>query len=430
MSEDVRYVPDVRVRIALLVGALLLAWVVARGAVQNALLRSAPAAAASFWPADGESLAALSRRRMAENNGEIDDETRALYQEALDQSPTLASPLMLAALEADQAEDFERAERLMLLAKARDPRSTITRFWLLDDYIRTGRYAQAFDEVGPALRLRKQAMTAVMSILARLANEPDAQGPLAKKLATAPYWRTAFFQAASQETDPDVLLSLLAASRSDEPGEKMGQEQKSVFLTLINANDGLRAYRAWQRMLPSRYRDRTDGIYDGNFAGWPGAEPFNWIVEESEIGVARMAPAADLSQGSALNVRYFGSTSGVLAEQYVHVEPGTYRLSAAARRRSQGATGGRLSLQARCVPGEVIASVLLDPLDARMRGYSTPVRVGPDCKILRISIVGLPGEMFSEIEAQVTGVSLTSGAQTAGDTTSNSQVISDQAGAE
>lgn len=411
MSAQSRYVPDARVRIALLGAALVLAWVVARGTVQSALLSSAPQAAADFWPADGQSLAAIARDRLADNSGEIDEPTRKLFREALDRSPALASPLMLAALDAEQSGDARRAERLMIQAKARDPRSTITRFWLLDRYIRTGRYKLAFDEVGPALRLRRQSMTVVMTILATLANEPDAQAALAEKLATAPYWRTAFFQAASQETDPDVLLSLLAASRKGTTDKNTRVEQKSVFLTLINADDGLRAYRAWQDMLPSRYRGRANGVYDGNFAGWPGAQPFNWIIEDSEIGISRMAPAADLPQGSALNVRYFGSTAGLLAEQYAHVEPGQYRLTAAARRQSQGATGGRLNLQIRCAPGDVIGSVLLDPIDARLRRFSVPVTVGPGCDIVRIRILGLPGELFSEIEAQVTGVALVPAAQ-------------------
>ena len=202
MSAEGRYVPDVRVRIALLAAALVLAWIVARGTVQSALQSSAPQAAAAFWPANGESLAALARARLSDNSGEIDEPTRTLYREALDRSPALASPIMLAALDADQSGDAQRAERLMNQAKTRDPRSTITRFWLLDRYLQTGRYAQAFDEVGPALRLRRQSMTVVMTILATLANEPAAQAALAKKLATAPYWRTAFFQAASQESWP------------------------------------------------------------------------------------------------------------------------------------------------------------------------------------------------------------------------------------
>jgi hypothetical protein len=406
MSAVGRYVPDVRVRIALLAAALVLAWIVARGTVQSALQSSAPQAAAAFWPANGESLAALARARLSDNSGEIDEPTRKLYREALDRSPALASPIMLAALDADQSGDAQRAERLMNQAKTRDPRSTITRFWLLDRYLQTGRYAQAFDEVGPALRLRRQSMTVVMTILATLANEPAAQAALAKKLATAPYWRTAFFQAASQETEPDVLLSLLAASRKGTTDKNTQAEQRSVFLSLINADDGLRAYRAWKDMLPTRYRRRADGVYDSNFAGWPGAQPFNWIVEDSEIGISRMAPASDLAQGSALDVRYFGSTAGLLAEQYLHVEPGNYRLTASARQRSQGATGGRLNLQIRCAPGDVIGSVLLDPIDARMRRFSVPVTIRPGCDIVRVRILGLPGELFSEIEAQVTAVAL------------------------
>jgi hypothetical protein len=69
-------------------------------------------------------------------------------------------------------------------------------------------------------------------------------------------------------------------------------------------------------------------------------------------------------------------------------------------------TGGRLSMEVRCANGAIIATLPLDPLDTQLRTLSTPVNVAPGCEMLRVRLVGTPGEMFSEIEAQVTGVEL------------------------
>ena len=163
---------------------------------------------------------------------------------------------------------------------------------------------------------------------------------------------------------------------------------------------------AWQQLLPASYRARAQGIYDGNFGRWPGAKPFNWMLQPDDIGTARMVTAGDLPQSTALDVRYFGSTAGVLAEQYVFAPPGAYRLQLSARRRTTRATGGRLSMEVRCARGEIVATLPLEPLGGQLRTLSTPVKVAPGCELLRVRLVGMPGDLFSEIEAQITGVSL------------------------
>jgi hypothetical protein len=404
--EDGRFIPGSVVRMTMLGVALVLGWMSVRVAVQDSVHDADPHLAAQFWPADGVSLAALARQRVAAASGDIDDTTRALYRSALTRDPLLADPLALAGLDAAAKGDIGRAARLMVAARDRDPRAPLARFWLLDHYVRTGHYAAALDEVGPAIHLRPEAITAIMTVLAAIAATPEGQRALADKLATRPFWRTAFFNTAANTTSPDTLLALLSPSSSAAKRAATEDEQRAVFIAMINAGDGGRAYRAWQQLLPTHYRERAHGIYDGNFGRWPGARPFNWILPQDEIGSTRMVTAGDLPQTTALDVRYFGSTAGVLAEQYVYAQSGTYQLRLAARRRATGATGGRLSMEVRCANGAVLATLPLDPLDTQLRTLSTPVNVAPGCEMLRVRLVGTPGEMFSEIEAQVTGVEL------------------------
>jgi hypothetical protein len=408
MSETGRYMPSAGTRMAILVGALALGGVAARSAFQRGFQEVAPSVAAQFWPASGETLAALARLRVAAASGEIDDGTRALYHSALRREPLLADPLALGGLDAANAGDLARAERLMLGARDRDPRFPLARFWLFDHFVRTGKIAPALDEVGPAIRLRPDAITALMTVLAAIANTPDGRTALAKKLAMRPFWRTAFFQTAARSTAPETLLALLSGPGA--PDRAAAEvEQRAVLLALIEHGDGAAAYQAWRRLLPPSYRAQAQGIYDGNFAGWPGAQPFNWILQKDEIGTARIVAAGDLPQSTALDVRYFGSSAGVLAEQYVFAAPGAYRLQLAARRRASGATGGRLSMEVRCANGEVVATLPLDGLDSQLGTRTMPVQVAPGCELLRVRLVGTPGEVFSEIAAQITGVALVRG---------------------
>lgn len=408
MTGGGRYIPGKGARIALLSGALVLGWIAVRTAAQAHLQDGAPEQAARFWPANGQSLAVLASQRVADAGGDIDETSRALYHSALARAPMLSTPLALAGLDAAASGDTDRAERFMLAARDRNPRSALVRFWLFDHFVRTGQYAHALDEAGPAIRLQPEALTAVMTVLGALANDPRGQAALAKKLATGPFWAGAFFQTAVDNTSPDILLALLTSRpRNLDQGEAM-DEQRAVFFALIKAGEGARAYQAWRQMLPASYRARAKGIYDGNFHGWPGARPFNWTLGKDNIGTARTVEVNGLPQTTALDVRYFGSTGGVLAEQYVYTAPGAYRLQLDARR-SQGASIGRLSMEVRCLSGNVIAALPLSSLDTRMRTLSMPVQVTPDCEMLRVRLVATPGEVFSEIEAQITGVALVPG---------------------
>lgn len=406
MIDEKRYIPDARTRWLLLGASLALSWVAARAAVQNSFFASSPETAAAIGPADGNTLVAMARQRVGAASGEIDDPSRELIRSALAREPLLAEPLTLAGLDAANAGDTTKAERLMLAARARDLRSPLVRLWLLDHFVRTGKYAQAMEEVGPAIRLQPDAITAIMTVLSAMADTPRGNKALATKLASHPFWETAFFQTAANNTAPDALLALLSQMPD---AARAREEQAAVFLALINAGKGERAYQTWRQFLPAAYRTKAAGIYDGDFAGWPGAAPFNWTLNSDEIGTAKMVRAGDLPQSSALDVRYFGSTSGVLASQYVSATPGSYRLQLLARSRNTSASGGRLNMELRCGKGEVVATLPIDPLTAQLRTYSAPVRVPAGCNLLRAQVVGVPGEMFSEVEAQITGVSLTQG---------------------
>jgi tetratricopeptide (TPR) repeat protein len=404
MVENGRYVPDARTRWLLLGTALVLAWVSARAAVQSTFAVSDPEAAAAIAPASGRTLAAMAQARVTSASGEIDDQTRALFRSALAREPLLAEPLTLAALDAANAGDSAKAERLMLAARERDLRSPLVRFWLLDHFVRTGKYAQALEEVGPAIRLQPDAITAIMTVLSAMADTDRGNKALAAKLATHPFWETSFFQTAASNTAPDALLALLSQLPN---ANRAVAEQRAVFLALIDAGKGVRAYQTWRNFLPAAYRSKASVIYDGNFASWPGATPFNWTLTSDEIGTTRMVRAGDLPQSSALDVRYFGSTSGVLASQYVVVAPGAYKLQVSARSRSASVTGGRLNLELRCLKREALATLPLNPLSSQLRPFAASVVVPAGCDLMLVQLIGIPGELFSEVEAQVTGMSLT-----------------------
>ncbi len=163
----------------------------------------------------------------------------------------------------------------------------------------------------------------------------------------------------------------------------------------------------WRTLLPASYRDRGGVLYDPNFAGWPGAVPFNWLLSDAPGATVKRVRAADLPETSALEIEYGGSTSVMMAEQIARVDPGSYRLEVKARSRSQGATGGRLSIDVRCATsGDRLATLPLDDLSAGASLRSTTLTVPAGCDAVRVRIEGQPGEVFSATAAQLTALQL------------------------
>lgn len=395
-------------KLILLLAAIPLAWIAVRAGIQNEYAGSNPAIAMAAWPADGRSLAAASRRRIVAADGQVDGEARALYQSAIKRDPLLAEPMTMAGLDASAEGDLDRAERLMKAARTRNPREAIARFWLLDHAMRNGRYAEGIAEAGAAMRLRGEAREAVLNVLAALVEIPAGRAALRDALQDLPWWRHAFFQAAATfDPDPSNALALLQELPRHPDREAARQEQRAILLALVNKEQFARAYQAWRQMVPATYQSRIAPVYDGNFAGWPGPAPFNWQLIQGNDGTAQFIRAADLVTSSALDVRYFGSNAALLAEQVTIVPPGAWRLSLQARRRSNGPVGGRLVMEVRCARGMgLLASLPLDNLRGELRGYATDLVVPADCPALRLRLSGVPGDVFSEVEAQITAVAL------------------------
>lgn len=395
-------------KLLLVLAAVPLAWIAARAGIQNEYGLRNPAVAMAAFPADGRSLAAASRRRIIAADGQVDAEARALYLSALSREPLLAEPVTMAGLDASAEGDLDKAEQLMRAARTRNPREAIARFWLLDHYMRTNRYPEGIAEAGAAIRLRPESREAVLNVLAALVEIPAGRAALRDALAQLPWWRQAFFQAAATfDPDPSNALTLLQELPRNPDRDAARQEQRSVLLALVEKGRYDLAYRAWQQMVPATYQGRIAPVYDGNFAGWPGPVPFNWNLVQDNDGTAQMVRAADLVTSSALDVRYFGSNATLLAEQVTVVPPGPWRLSLQARRRSSGPVGGRLVMDVRCARGMGrLATLPLDNLGANLRGYAADLVVPADCPALRLRLMGVPGDVFSEVEAQITAVAL------------------------
>jgi hypothetical protein len=388
---------------AIALAALLLAGLAIRNAAQAVLREVAPAAVV-LPPYDARALAAQADRRFAAT-GTIDPETRALYRAALARAPLLADPLALAARDAEAQGDGVRAERLMLAARARDPRRLPVRLWLLDRFVRTGRLDAALVEAGAVMRLDPRAQPQLVDMLGMLATSSAGQRALTRALARQPAWRTAFFLTVSRGlSDPSILLALQQAA-PPRRGPAAATERRVVYAAMVAAGQGDAALAAW-RGQQGRGQQGAGGdavVYDETFAGLPGAPPFNWSLADTRAGSATRLP------GGGVALHLTGGRQQALAEQTVALAPGRYRLAVTARR--TGAPGdAQLEAQVLCVDTGDIARLSLADLGAQAARRELPLAVGAECPIARVRLVALPGETGTPADVMVTRVAIVPGA--------------------
>lgn len=381
--------------IAILAVAALLAGLAVRNAAQ-ALLR--PAGEVLLWPGDGAALAVAAQRRVAVT-GEVDAPARALLRAALVRAPLLAEPLALAARDAAARADTARAERLMLAARARDPRLLPVRMWLLDRYARTGRLDAALMEAGVVARIAPGTQPQLIDMMGVLATQPAGQAALTRALARQPAWRTAFFLTVSRGlSNPAILLAMQRAAPPPD-GNAASAERRAVYEAMIATGDGARARADWARRLPGGAGAMGTIVYDGGFAGLPGEAPFNWSLTDARGGVARR-----VAGGLALEAS--GARPVMLADQVVVLAPGRYRLSATARR-TGAANDSALEVQLQCIDSGDMARMTIDAMGARPIGRALSLAIGDACPVARVRLVAQPGDTGAALRALVSSVAIT-----------------------
>ncbi|UZK69019.1 hypothetical protein OKW76_13450 [Sphingomonas sp. S1-29] len=398
------------VRIVAAACALGLAWLAVRQAALGQWQTTRPELAAAFAPAGGTALANLAQARIIAAGGGVDAEARELIARSMRSAPGNAAPAMLAGLAASADGDAARARVLMTIARNRDPRADIARYWLLDHHIRRGDYRAALAEVGPAMRLRPGTREPILALVAALLDDPRGADAVRSALATDPDWRGEFFAGrAGAGSDPLALLALLTRLPRARDPVAADTEQRAVLRAAVEQHHYAAAHRAWRSFVPAAHRRASTTPYDPNFAGLPGPLPFNWTTGDNAAGEATIAPVPDLPEAGAMTLAFHGATPAVLTEQLVLAAPGPATLSL--RSRMTGADPvGRIVARVRCAHDDMLlAEMPLATVGGPIQRFAASFAVPPRCNAVRLQFVGEPGERFGEVRIQVTGVDLRSG---------------------
>lgn len=176
------------VRFALIALVLAGMWVSLRTAVIAQHDASQPDVSAWAVPRSGNAMLTLAAQRMVAQDGAIDNPARTLIADAMARVPAAGQPLALAGLAASAEGDLPRATRLMEAARDRAPRFPMARNWLLNTYVRAGRYDDALSEAGALMRLAPETRPQVYALVRAMSARADAAPAVRRALAGKPDW--------------------------------------------------------------------------------------------------------------------------------------------------------------------------------------------------------------------------------------------------
>ncbi|HEX8532549.1 MAG TPA: hypothetical protein VF662_00110 [Allosphingosinicella sp.] len=369
-------------------GVALLGWLVVKTSAASALAADSPYVAARIVPDDPRVAFGIAMTEFMTRGGRVTDRSKERARRASIEAPLAEEPFLLAAVDALTKNDRPRAERLLIAARLRDPRTDLTRLLLLDTYLRRNRITEATGEITALSGVAPEAGGLLIGELARLAQSPETRGPLEQALKKNPAFRDRLLaHLADNNADPDLILRI--ARNVPAAGGASGPQPWQGRLVVSMADQGQiqRAYELWRNFYAPKAPAKKVGVYDGGFQGLPGSGPFSWTFPASPAGIAERTPSR------TLQVDYYGRDNAELANQLLMLPPGAHRLSIRAEGDAEG-EGSKLSWIVECQPSKArLADLVLRKLTYAPRAMSVNFTVpSSGCSAQWLRLIGTAGE--------------------------------------
>ena len=371
-----------------LVGALLAFQIVRNAAVADRQAR--PALAARLWPSHPTVLtdkALLAVATSASHGQKVSPATRADVRAIAATAPLTPDPFVIEGAIAETEGRGDAAERLLLAARDRDPRSRGARYLLADRFLRTGRIAAGLLEMQALVSLQARGGEAFSPALAAYARTPGAVPQLRAFFAKYPDAEAGILSLlASDAANAGLVMSLATDKRNPNP------DWRGILVSsLATAGQYSRAYATWSELSGVR---PARGLFNAGFASIAAPQPFNWLFPQSTEGVAEPDGKA------GLEILYYGRAKAVLASQLLVLPVGRYRIAMNVPR-GEGIDAMHWTL--RCAQDQKpLADLPLRP-GANAAGFSVP----HGCEAQWLEMHGQPGETQKTSELTIRGLSLT-----------------------
>lgn len=386
---------------ALAVGVfvLLTAAHVVRTAAVAAYAEEQPPVAAAVWPNHPDVLRSVAMGEVGEVAGRGQaprPKTLQRLEHLVRVEPLALEPLLVHSALAQRQAEYPRAERLLMQARERNPRSVAARFLLADIYLRTGRALPGISEMFVLGRLIPGGVRQLAPALAAYASTPGAVPQLKRILVVYPELEPALLnQLAEDPTKVDLILELARPKTTD---TSPAAWQEKLLSRLVERGDYDRAHSVWAR-LSGVPKGSSRGLFNPHFAQTNAPKPFNWTLASNAAGVA------EPSDGG-LRLLYFGRDDIILASQLMLLPSGRYRLEM--RVAGQVGKEAEIGWTITCLPSR--EQVLELPLGRRATAnaiageFAVP---GQGCAAQRLELKGVGEEFPGSADFHISAIRLT-----------------------
>lgn len=313
---------------AILVGALILAWVAQASTIATALGARRLASTLSWWPSGAEGLAAAAANQLAATPRTPARlaEAEALARRALHRDPASVVAARTLGLALVERGDRDRGEAMLRYAEALSRRDLATQLYFIEANVQRNDIAGALRHYDRALRTSPRARDILLPILVQASSDTDIARSLAALIGQHPPWRNTFLIAMAQQgSSAAALEQFVRAARldPDEPGERR------IFSAALQRMVTLGGYRAAYQLYEALGRPAPTGkerVRNGGFEDADGFGPFDWsYASQADLSGVRVASASPT--GWALSIAASPGSRGAVARQLLLLARGQYRLA-------------------------------------------------------------------------------------------------------
>ena len=349
-----------------------------------------PGLAEAFWPSHPSVMtdqALLTIAKGAASGQPVPATVRADVRRVAERAPLSPDPFLIEGAIAMTEGGGVGAERLLLAARERDPRSRGARYLLAERFFRTGRITDALIEMQALVSLQSRGAEVFVPALVSYANTPGAVPQL--KAFFRKYPRVESGVLSVLANDPANADLVLALANRREPGAVW---QRNLVSALARDEQYARARSLWASFSGIR---PSAGLFNPAFADINAPAPFNWSYPDSAEGIA------EPDGKGGVDVLYYGRAKAVLASQLLLLPAGQYRLAMTVS--DVVGEAGAIRWTVRCGT----AGPTLVELPVRAGSIAGRFAVPAGCEAQWLELQGVAGDMPRTTELKLADLQLT-----------------------
>ena len=300
------------------------------------------------------------------------------------------------------------ARKLMRTVARNTLREPLTHIWLIGDAFEGKRYGEFLHEAEIVMRGKPEAAQPVYGMLTKFIDDGTLIDPIARKLASNPFWRGGFFDAFGSQSKNSANAYRFFQRVGELGLPATASEQRVWLLTQVGRMDTVDVVARWRALQATPLPADEHLLRNGDLEGTTAPQPFDWtfFIPEGSFAEISSSPSG---QGKAIYVEMKANGDMTVARQILDLRPGRYRLQYSvypilALERPDLLVGIDCASGKTFVP--LTSSVASGEVD-RWSKQTIEFAIPPACRAQQITIGLRPDGLTSDVQAYFDDMSIT-----------------------